>query len=71
LGECLAMGLKLSLKRSKLVFMRSGKGSEFLLMRKEQRQQYLSIKRIKMRQRSAIHERSMPSVRSECTTKCA
>jgi hypothetical protein len=44
LGECLAMGLKLSLKRSKLVFMRSGKGSEFLLMRMEQRQQCLSIK---------------------------
>ena len=35
LGECLAMGLKLSLKRSKLVFMRSGKGSKFLLMRME------------------------------------
>jgi WD40 repeat protein len=29
---------------SKLVFMRSGKGSEFLLMRMEQRQQCLSIK---------------------------
>jgi hypothetical protein len=33
------MGLKLSLKRSKFVFMRSGKGSKFLLMRMEQRQQ--------------------------------
>jgi hypothetical protein len=65
------MGLKLSLQRPKLVFMRNGKGSKLLLMRLEQRQQCLSIKRIKIRQRSAIHERSMPSVRSECTTKCA
>ena len=43
LGECLAMGLELSLERSKLLFMRSGKGSKFLLMRVEQRQQCLSI----------------------------
>src|ERR1700733_15267650 len=59
LGECLAMGLKLSLKRSKLVFMRNGKGSKFLLMRKEQRQQCLSIKRVEIRQRSGIHGRRM------------
>jgi hypothetical protein len=71
LGECLAMGLKLSLKRPKLVFMGSGKGSKFLLMRVEQRQQCLSIQRIKIWQGSAIHERSMPSVQSECTRKCA
>src|ERR1039458_3040161 len=31
LGECLAMGLKLSLERSKLVLMRSGKRNELLL----------------------------------------
>ena len=67
LGECLAMGLELSLERSQLVFMRS----KLLLMRMDQGQQCLSIQRIKIRQGSAIHERSMPSMQSECTRKCA
>jgi hypothetical protein len=67
LGERLAMGLKLSLKRSQLVFMRS----KLLLMRNEQCQQRLSIQRFKIRQRSGIHGRSMPSKQSECTRKCA
>lgn len=44
LGERLTMGVEFSLERSKLVLMRSGKGSKFLLMRKQQRQQCLSIK---------------------------
>ena len=43
LGECLTMGLELSLEQSKLVFMKCGQGSKFVLMRMEQRQQCLSI----------------------------
>jgi len=63
------MGLKLDLQRSKLVFMRGGKGSKFLLMRNEQSQQRLSIKRVKIRQLSGIHAHSMPSSTSECIHK--
>jgi len=58
--ECPAVRLKLSLQRSKLVFMISGKGSKFLSMRNEQCQQRLSIKRVKIRQLGGIHEISMP-----------
>src|SRR5580704_4346576 len=60
LRECLAMGIEFSLKRSKLVFMGSGKESKLLLMRNEQSLKCFSIKRIKIRQLSGIHAHSMP-----------
>jgi len=60
LGECLTMGLKLSLQRSKLVFIRSGKRSKFLSMRNQQCLQRLSIEPVEIRQLSGIHRCSMP-----------
>jgi hypothetical protein len=54
------MRLELSLERSKLVLMRSGKRSQFLLMLNEQCLQSLSIEPVKIRHLSGIHGQIMP-----------
>jgi hypothetical protein len=69
LGKCLAMRIELGLQRSKLVLMRSSKRMQFLLMLNEQCLQCLSIKPVKIWQRSGIHAHSMPSMKSECINK--
>jgi hypothetical protein len=59
-GEYLPVALKLGFESCQLG-----------LMRKDQCRQCFSIELVEIRQRSAIHGRSMPSMRSECTRKCA
>src|ERR1700722_3120840 len=69
LRECLAMGLELRLKRSKLIFMGNGEKSKLLLMLNQQSLQSFSIEPVKIRQLSGIHTHSMPSMKSECINK--